>query len=878
MNENTIEKIKKPSVKYILISLLILFGFHYLTIQSMVLKTFRYQENWYSFMVPFFIVFILIKKKQVLELQYNPRNRPSIWLYIATAIAYSVGALTGMRFISEISVICHLCAFCTTIISNNCLKEIWPLFVYFFAFIPPPLFISEYIFAPLKGLYANAVQSSFMSLGLPALNNANTIFFPAFDFKIVDECNGFRSLLTLVMFALPFTTIAARTTSRRVFLILLSLPVALTVNFFRIVTTALTGNIIGVYTTRGSYHTAAGMIWIFIAFILMILISLSLKSERFLVCNQIKKTRPPFFMFFRPFVRQWGWCLLIIPIILSWLTLYPHLRSNYKNANYYVKTASAFAGANKSEHVVEASFRHFRSVSIPNESVLRNFTMAMMALKRNNQAIETLESIYYRNSEISILNAKPVHLYLLALLYFENTDYNISLYLLNNATRQLNTKVSDFLRMLNMFSLQRYEESIDILNKLIYLDSSNLLYLVLKAECMMRLGKSDEDVTFLLNILKSTSDGKKQSERILGNFYALNNQPYKAIKHYENAYKIGNINEASTICINAFIAATSIENKLVIEKWVKRLEKVAPNHSFVSLYKTINSMLNTKHGIRLFKEIFGRTRGNKNLLKLVEASIYLKKGEFKKTRNCLNFVLSVLPNDFRARILLVELLIAENKSQQALNIIKSLESEKQLKKSLGNHFILLKAKACFLNKNFKECISLLDGLKDIDFINERKKEIMMYRSASLAGKGDRIAAVEAAERLVQIAEKIDENENNTINFLFWAAQVFERSGKVKRASEIYEKCILDKRFAPICHNNLAWYFYDQNQLDKSYYHALNAYKLKPNHPGIMDTMAWISFKNNKIEDAKEIYTKLLKENSDKKYIDNYNKVLKQLSK
>jgi len=97
-------------------------------------------------------------------------------------------------------------------------------------------------------------------LGVLVLLEGNVIQLPVMKLEVAEACSGIRSLMSLFTLAVFYGYFLERTTSRRVILVLASIPIAVTANVFRIVGTGLCVQYWDPDKALGFFHEFSGWV------------------------------------------------------------------------------------------------------------------------------------------------------------------------------------------------------------------------------------------------------------------------------------------------------------------------------------------------------------------------------------------------------------------------------------------------------------------------------------------------------------------------------------------------------------------------------------------------------------------------------------------
>lgn len=133
-------------------------------------------------------------------------------------------------------------------------------FLYLSLAIPLPFELHQNLAIKLRGI-ATALSASFLQLlGVPALNDGNILSFGEHRLDVVDACSGIRSLMAIVSLALLFSYLFKSGWIGGAMLLVLSLPVVVLANVFRIVFQAWFLHYWNLDFTQGLSHDILGMV------------------------------------------------------------------------------------------------------------------------------------------------------------------------------------------------------------------------------------------------------------------------------------------------------------------------------------------------------------------------------------------------------------------------------------------------------------------------------------------------------------------------------------------------------------------------------------------------------------------------------------------
>lgn len=240
---------------------------------------FKLVYDWYSipdyshgFLVPFFALFLLWDKRKKLR-QIPIRQTWQGIPLVVVAIAILILGVYGVDlFTARISFVFLVAGLIWTLFGWEMLRELrFPLLVLVLA-IPFPTILFNKITFPLQ-LFASRVASSILPLlGVPVLLEGNVIQLPVMKLEVAEACSGIRSLMSLFTLAVFYGYFLERTTRRRVFLAIASIPIAVAANVLRIVGTGLCVQYWDPAKALGFFHEFSGWVMFVISLVCLYLV------------------------------------------------------------------------------------------------------------------------------------------------------------------------------------------------------------------------------------------------------------------------------------------------------------------------------------------------------------------------------------------------------------------------------------------------------------------------------------------------------------------------------------------------------------------------------------------------------------------------------
>ena len=132
--------------------------------------------------------------------------------------------------------------------------------------IPLPATITNSLAIPLQFRASRIGTALIEWRGIPVRTNGNVIQIPGQTLFVAEACSGLRSLTALISLGVMIGGIWLRTVAGRAALIVLTIPIAIVVNSFRIFLTAFLMYFVDPALGRGFMHTSEGWALFVVAF------------------------------------------------------------------------------------------------------------------------------------------------------------------------------------------------------------------------------------------------------------------------------------------------------------------------------------------------------------------------------------------------------------------------------------------------------------------------------------------------------------------------------------------------------------------------------------------------------------------------------------
>lgn len=214
----------------------------------------------------------------------------SSWVAIPLLLVGVAGTLLARDYSSALNLNDYLSliafSFCLLVISaftacfghKAALAAVFPLGLLLF-FVPIPSIIVEPVISALQAGSALLVYWLFQLLGIPVLRDGLIFTVPGVSIEIARECSGINSSVALLITALLVAHETLRSNSRRILLVLLTLPLSIIKNAIRIVTLTLLATHVDMSFLTGNLHHHGGVLFFLLTLVLLVPIWILLKHS-----------------------------------------------------------------------------------------------------------------------------------------------------------------------------------------------------------------------------------------------------------------------------------------------------------------------------------------------------------------------------------------------------------------------------------------------------------------------------------------------------------------------------------------------------------------------------------------------------------------------
>jgi exosortase len=223
----------------------------------------------HGYLVPLFVLYLVWSRRAKLtEVGCRPSLGGLVLMGIGIAMHLS-GAVTNHEWIESASFLPSLAGLCVLGWGWTALRFLWPCVAFLVFMIPLPYRVEMGLGVPLQSLATHASAIVLQMVGLPALEEGNTISLSHAKIGIVEACNGLSMLTFFFAISVGLVLVVQRPWIERVLIIAGAIPIALIANVARITITSLLVDSVGHGIAGIDFHDLAGYLMMPFALVLL---------------------------------------------------------------------------------------------------------------------------------------------------------------------------------------------------------------------------------------------------------------------------------------------------------------------------------------------------------------------------------------------------------------------------------------------------------------------------------------------------------------------------------------------------------------------------------------------------------------------------------
>ena len=238
---------------------------------------FRMGVQWYmnpdyshGFLVPFLSAYLVWERREKL---LTVPGVPSIWGVGLLGFGLSmlfIGSIGAELYAQRTSLIVVLAGLVLLVLGREFLRVLMFPIVFLLFMVPLPAIVVNAVSFPLQLFAAKTATFCLFNFGIPVLREGNVIVLSGMTLEVAEACSGIRSLQALLALGTVYAYFSQRVMWKQWVLVLLSIPIAIVANAFRVSGTGVLAHYFGIEAAEGFYHTFSGWLIFVIAFVMLL--------------------------------------------------------------------------------------------------------------------------------------------------------------------------------------------------------------------------------------------------------------------------------------------------------------------------------------------------------------------------------------------------------------------------------------------------------------------------------------------------------------------------------------------------------------------------------------------------------------------------------
>ena len=259
-----------PYLKFGIIAGLVIF-LYYPEIRFMVNEWWTKNEYSHGFLIPLISGFIVWRKRDALRSAPVMPDATGVLLLIMGIALLIIGYVSFEPFMRRISILVTLSGLVYFLLGSRIFKILLFPIGYLIFMIPPPYALFKSIAVNLRLFSATVTYVIINAFGIPIVQQGTNLDLPNISLVVADFCTGILSLISIIAIAVFYAYLTQRTLLNRTLLVLLSIPIAIFGNIFRLTVTVVLAYFYGGRVLGSFIHQFHGTVNFIVTLTLLIL-------------------------------------------------------------------------------------------------------------------------------------------------------------------------------------------------------------------------------------------------------------------------------------------------------------------------------------------------------------------------------------------------------------------------------------------------------------------------------------------------------------------------------------------------------------------------------------------------------------------------------
>jgi exosortase len=237
----------------------------------------RLVEHWYTdpdyshgFLVPLLALYFVWERRQQLSMLPLTPQKAGIGLLGLGLLLLVLGSAGAELYLQRTSLIIVIAGLVLLLLGKSYLRALAFPIAFLLFMVPLPAIVVNTIAFPLQLFAAKTAAFCLYNFGIPVLREGNVIALATTTLEVAEACSGIRSLQALLALGTVYAYFTQSSMWKRWTLVLLSIPIAIVANAFRVSGTGILAHYWGAQAAEGFYHTFSGWLIFLVAFVLLL--------------------------------------------------------------------------------------------------------------------------------------------------------------------------------------------------------------------------------------------------------------------------------------------------------------------------------------------------------------------------------------------------------------------------------------------------------------------------------------------------------------------------------------------------------------------------------------------------------------------------------
>ena len=237
-------------------------------------------DNSHALIVPFISLYFILQNKGDLIKTSIGTSAWGAGLLTASMIAYVTCYAGALVFPSRFVMISSLFGLTWFCLGTGFIRILAFPIAFLLFMIPVPYSLIDVVSMPLQLMVTTISADLIGNCSIPVYREGNMLYFMNTQLEVAEACSGIRSLIAMTMLSTMFCYLSKGGIWRKLFLILMAIPIALLANIVRVTGTGVLAHFYGDKVAKGFLHEFSGIAVFVFGFILLFILFTILNRKK----------------------------------------------------------------------------------------------------------------------------------------------------------------------------------------------------------------------------------------------------------------------------------------------------------------------------------------------------------------------------------------------------------------------------------------------------------------------------------------------------------------------------------------------------------------------------------------------------------------------